>query len=537
MNLASHLRSHVRSLLLLLGLVLAIPTAATTNTPASAPRRGGTLHLRLGADWNSLDPATAYDSESAPILRLLFRTLLRYDYDYNIQTDEAESWQVSPDSRTYTFRLRDDIRFASGRRVTADDYVCALERILDQSTRSPGKNFYLPIRGAQEFNAGTATRVAGLSAPDERTLVIELDQPSFTFPYMLCMPFASAVPRERIRQYGKDFRHHLEGSGAYVLREWKRDSHWKFSRNPHYAGTNAWVDAIEVAIGGDVMFHAMQLERGEIDRALLSPILARRFRRDPALATWIRLIRPVNVGYLWLNNQVKPFDDVRVRRAINHAIDRQRVNRATGGLTVPSAGIVPESMPWSNPRLHRYEYDPARARALLREAGFPDGFRSTLWHILGDIDRLVVAGIQQDLAQVGIQLELQPVEMSAIEVAARTPGQVPCGFWGWLQDYPDPANYIEALLHGRNIGTGSNFAFFNHPGINQAIDDACATLDREQRFERFRDVENRILQEAPWVPIYNMVLPFAFHPRVRGHRAHPVFLHCYEDLWIDPAHP
>lgn len=535
-----HIRTRLQFLLrFLVGLVCLGPAFAAdpaTGETNAVPRRGGILRLRFPTDWQALDPAIAFDADSTTLVRLLFRTLLQYDYEGRLYPDAAESWSVSPDGRTYTFKLRPGQRFVSGREVAADDFICGIERVLDPANRSPGQGFFNEIQGARDFTEGRSRRVAGLSAPDPHTLVIRLEAPSFTFRYVLAMAFAAAVPRDRVNALGAAFRLRPEGAGPYFVSDWRRDSHWRFERNPHYAGTNGWFDAVEIAIGGDPLLEAMQLERGEIHMARLTAVLARHFRRQPGLASWVQPVSPVGVGFLFLNTRVKPFDDLRVRQAFNHAIDRVRVNRATAGLTVPTQGIVPTSMPWSNPDLPTYAHDPARAQALLREAGVPTGFKTQLWYIQSrQVDHLVAIGIQQELAAIGIQLELQAVSFAAFEQAARIPGRIPCGIWGWYQDYPDPSNFLEVLFHGDHVDGGNNFSGLAVPAIDAQLRTACRTMDPATRFQRFREVENRILLEAPWCPLFTEILNFGVHPSLRGFRPHPVWLRCYEDMWLEPA--
>jgi peptide/nickel transport system substrate-binding protein len=313
---------------LLLWAVLAAVTRAS-EPAAATPKRGGTLHLANPSEIRSLDPAIAFDTFSWPLVRLLFRGLLDYDNASGLVLEQAKDWNISPDGKTYTFHLRPGVRFANGREVEAEDYVFALERILSPQTGSPGETYFLDILGAREFVDGKAAHVSGLRAPDKTTLVIELKEPSFTFQYVLAMPFASAVPREVVRQYGKDFQSHLVGSGPYRLAEWRRGISCRFERNPYYSGTDGFVDGVEIMIGGDDAATTMMLERGELDQVLASPAQAIRFKRDPRLHSWLTRVNEVETDYLFMNTEMKPFDDVRVRRAVNYAINRERCPGAT----------------------------------------------------------------------------------------------------------------------------------------------------------------------------------------------------------------
>lgn len=521
---------------LLLWAVLATTTHA--GKPAAAtPKRGGTLHLAFPSEFRSLDPAIGFDTSSLPLVRLLFRGLLDYDDATGLVVGQAKDWNLSPDGKTYTFHLRPGVRFANGRDVEAEDYIFAFERVLNKQSGSEGQTYFLAILGAREFVDGNAARVSGLRAPDKTTLVIELKEPTFTFRYVLAMAFASAVPREVVRQYGKDFQSHLVGSGPYRLAEWRRGISCRFERNPYYHGTDGFVDGVEIMIGGDDAATTMMLERGELDQVLASPAQAIRFKRDPRLRSWLTRVNVVDTDYLFMNTEMKPFDDMHVRRAVNFAINRERLLRLAGGFGTMAHGVVPPSMPWSNPNLPRYDFDPEKARTLLREAGYPHGFKTELWY-MADTPIFVrqAEGIQQDLRQVGIQVELRAANFTAFDAKASTRHQAPCGIQGWFQDYPDPSDFLDVLFNGERITDTdcNNYAFYNNTNVNQCLNAAVKSLNPDERTCLFRQAENIIMQDAPWAPLIHEQFPVLYHPRVHGTDPHPVWLYRYEYMWLDP---
>ncbi len=509
---------------------------ATSLPAAETPRRGGTLRLWFPQDWRSLDPAIGFDGDSIPLQKLLFRGLIDFDATgTRLVPDQASDWNISPDGTTYTFHLKPGVRFSNGREVEAEDYVFSLERILDPRTGSVGQSYFMDVAGAKEFTEGTAAHVTGLRAPDPRTLVIELAKPSFTFRYMLTMMFASALPRDIVRQQGANFRSHLIGSGPYQVREWRRDVRWRFERNPQYSGTEGWVDSVDVQFGGDVSLRVMMVERGEIDRTKADAVSALRHERDPGLRSSLHWVTSVNTGYLFLNTEVKPFDDPRVRRAMNHAIDKRRLMQLAGGLAVAADSVVPPSMPWTNPGLPVYEYSPDKARALLREAGLPNGFKTGLWFINARaIDKRLAEGMQQELRAVGIEVQLEGINQSAFEVKARSRRQVACGIWSWSQDYPDPSNFLDVLLNGDRITDQdcNNLAFYSNPEVNRRLAEAGDSFDPAVRLRLFREAESIVMQDAPWVPLYHQRDPIIRHPRLRGDVPHPVYLWRYENMWL-----
>lgn len=525
-------------LALLLGMMpVAAERVAAADATAATPRRGGVLRLGWTSDWRSLDPAVVFDADGLPLMRLLFRGLLDYGEGTDLVVDQASDWNVSPDGRTYTFHLRPGVKFAHGREVEAEDYVFAFERILSPDEPSTGRTYLKGIRGAEEYVGRKASHVSGLRAPDRRTFVVELSEPDFTFRYVMTMGFTVAVPRELVRQWGRDFQYHLVGSGPYRVLEWKRGRRWRFGRNPHYDGPDAHVDGVDIMIGGNAATRAMMLERGEVHRMLAGAPEAGRFLRDPARRSWLQRVDVVNTDYMFMNTEVKPFDDVRVRRAVSHAVDRGRMLKLAGGFGRVARGVVPVGLPWENPGLPDYPFDREKARALLREAGHPDGFEADFYYIRSNPTyERISEGIQQDLAEVGIRLRLQPLSYAAFENKAQTRRQAACGFWGWNQDYPDPSNFLDVLLGGHRITDQScnNTAFYANP----AVDDLLARAGREdevvRRRELYRQAEVLVMRDAPWVPVIHEQLPMLNHPSLHGTDPHPVWGWRYERMWLDP---
>ena len=407
---------------------LLLGTTPTTSTrggdaPSATPHRGGMLHLAQPSDIRSLDPAIAFDSFTIPVVHLMFRGLLDYDDGTGLVLDQAKDWNISSDGKTYTFHLRPGVKFANGREVEAADYVFAFERILSPQTASPGGTYFLGILGAREFVDGKATHVSGLHTPDKMTLMIELKEPQFTFRYVLAMTFACPVPREVVEQYGANFSSHLVGSGPYRLAEWRRGISIRIDRNPYYQGSDGFVDGLDIMLGMDDTTMTMMLQRGEIYQVpLVSPAQAARFKRDPHLRSWLTLVDAAETDYFFMNTEMKPFDDVRVRQAVNYAIDRERLVKLSGGFASVAHGIVPPVIPWRNPGLPRYDFNPEKAQAMLRGAGFPSGFKTELWYS-GDqpIFARMAEGIQQDLRQVGIQAELRPANFTAFDAKSHLP--------------------------------------------------------------------------------------------------------------------
>jgi len=509
--------------------------AALVPVASELAVRGGTLRLWYPTDWRSLDPAIAFDTDSVVLTKLLFRGLLDYDSQARIVPDQARKWSVTSDGRTYSFELHPDARFSHGRVVEAEDYVFALERILDPKTGSPGQTYYLEIEGARDFAEGRATRVRGLEAADRFTLRITLEKPSYTFRYVMAMSFASALPRELVRKHGADFQYHMAGSGPYRVTAWKRGVGWRLERNAHYFGSDGYVDAFDLMIGGDQALAAMMVERGDRDWANGGAVCGVSFLRDPARRHLVERVRSVSIQYFFLNTELKPFQDPRVRRAMNYAIDRERLVKLAAGFGMVATGIVPSSMPWTNSTLPSYPLDRAAAKRLLEEAGYADGFETEIYYIQTRVPDVKAAqSIQGDLAQVGIKVALKPLSQPAFEVKARTRREVASGVWGWVQDYPDPSNFLDVLLSGKRITDRdcNNLSFYGNRQVDDLLLKAEATLEGGERQSLYQQAERLMMLDAPWVPLMEEQYAILKNPRVRGSPWHPVWLWRFEKVWL-----
>jgi ABC-type transport system substrate-binding protein len=225
-----------------------------------------------------------------------------------------------------------------------------------------------------------------------------------------------------------------------------------------------------------------------------------------------------------------------VRRAVSYAVDVDRILTLTRGFGVVAQQIIPPLMPWSNPGLHRHEYDPEKARQLLRDAGLPDGFKTQLWY---QIDPPIIArlaqGIQQDLHRVGIEAQLNGVNSETFIVKSGSRHQVPCGVSGWYEDYPDPSDYLDVMLNGERITDSdcNNLAFYNNPQVTALLNRANSSMDAALRTQLFRDAEVMVMRDAPWVPILHEQMPRLNNPHLHGIEPHPVWLWRYERMWFD----
>ena len=501
------------------------------------------LRIAVPSDPRSLDPAIAYDVVTWPLVRTLFHGLVDYDDDLNLVPWHARSWTISEDGRTITFKLRQDIRFSNGRPITSEDFAYSLQRILNPAVKSPGQGFYRNIAGARAFQDGSADRVLGLRTPDLETLEIELVQPDLPFLYCIAMPFAYAVPREEVERRGDEFGRYPVGAGPFTLARWQRGTGLRLEKNPdYYRADDIRLEAIDLMVGGDETLHMMMFERGELDiasvtstgipdadfiRVMNDPVLSKRVAHQPLNA----------IQYLSMNTELPPFDHVNVRRAVNHAIDRERIVGLISDRGIPATGVLPPGMPGFNEALAGYEHDPGKARVLLEEAGFADGFTTELMVTAqSGIDTKIGQAVQQDLAEVGITVEIRPVTgPTRIEATGRR-GAVPFATFGWYQDYPDPSNFLDVLLNGNRITEvhSTNVAFYDNEHVNALLNEASSSTDQAHRLALYQEAERLIVDDAPWVFLYYPQMYLLRQPWLKGLKLNPVWPIRYELMWIEP---
>src|SRR5262249_48074821 len=286
--------------------------------------------------------------------------------DVDLEPDLATTWSTSPNARVFTFNLRHDARFSSGRPVTSDDVRYGIERVLNPATRSKGIEYYRGIAGSADFGAHRVAHVSGIETPDPWTIVFHLDAPDPIFVHKLTMPFAAAVPREIAEKWGDDFSRHAVGSGAFMLKEWIGGQRLVLVRNPYYFQKGLpRLDAIVDAVAVPAELQWLRYEAHDQDVvAQIPPAEFPYVMKTPALRALTLHKTTVTTQYLGMNCQMKPFDDVRVRRAMSYAIDRHKLVAVLNGRGVVAHSVLPPNLPGFNPALQGYSYDPAKARAL-----------------------------------------------------------------------------------------------------------------------------------------------------------------------------
>ena len=502
---------------------VATAVAAFVLTSAAAqagPKQGGEMVVTYKDDISTFDPAIGYDWQNWSMIKSLFDGLMDYEPGTTeLIPDLAESYTISDDGLTYTFKLRPGVKFHNGRTLTSADIKYSIERSVNPETQSPGQGFFWQITGFDEMAAGDATELSGITTPDDSTVIINLSQPDATFLQIVAINFAFAVPREEVEKYGLDFGRNPVGTGAYKMTDWTLGQRVVFERNADYFREGApLLDKITFEVGQDPSVALLRLKRGEVD-VLGDPIPSANFLQevaDPANADLIVEGGLLHTGYITLNTTEPPFDNKLVRQAVNMAINKERVIKIVNGRATIANQPLPPAMPSYDTNFEGYAYDPEKAKQLLAEAGYPDGFETELYAMNTDPNPRIAQSFQQDLAAIGIEVEIKALAQATV-IDAGGEGTAPMlwsGGMAWIADYPDPSNFYGPILGcGGAVPGGWNWAKYCNEEIDAlaAKADGMASTDQaEARIDLWRQIYNQIMEDAPWVPVMNEVR-FAMH--------------------------
>jgi peptide/nickel transport system substrate-binding protein/oligopeptide transport system substrate-binding protein len=513
----------------------AVAVAACVVAPGCARDADdpGTLRLALKTSPNQLDPALVVDVAEGEICSQLFQGLVCFAADGKIVPDLAKAWVIGQGGTRYLFRLDGNMRFANGRTVTASDVVFSFQRVLAPDSRSSRRWVLERIRGAPSFASGDTPAVAGLSAPDDSTVVIELEEPFGPFLSLLSLPAAMVVPREEltatpagVSAAGSNFRTFgglPVGSGQWRLVEWERGDYLLLDRNPHHPNRPEGITAVRFRIIPEAFTQVAEFESGALD--ILSIPLAEldRFREDQRYRDLLQERAELRVYYIGLNNSRPPFDNPSVRRALNLAVDVDRMTAVlTSGTAILSSGAVPPALSGYAAR-DPYPYDPRAARELLAARGYPEGFEMEIWLRDSPEGNRMLEAVQGYLAEVGVEVRLVRREWSAFKEAVST-GRVDAFFLDWVADYPHAENFIFPLFHSANAGGGGNRSFYKDPDIDRLIEEAGRTIDREKVGEMYARIDGEIHNDAPWIYLYHPVAFQVVSPDVTGYQMPVVYL-------------
>ena len=511
--------------------------AADATTPDPDAKQGGNIVITYKDDVATLDPAIGYDWQNWSMIKSLFDGLMDYvPGTTELRPGLAESYEISEDGQTFTFKLRSGVKFHNGREMTAEDVKFSLDRVTAPATQSPGAGFFGMIDGYEAVAAGEADSLSGVTVVDPTTVEIKLSRPDATFLHVMALNFASVVPEEAVAEHGADFGKNPVGTGAFKLGEWALGQRVVFTRNEDYWRDGLpYLDQITFEIGQEPIVALLRLQSGEVDIPGdgIPPAKFQEVMADPEQKARVVEGGQLQTGYITMNVEIPPFDQKGVREAVNMAINKDRVVQMINNRALPANQPLPPSMPGYDESYEGYAYDVDAAKAKLAEAGFPDGFDTELFVTNTDPNPRIAQAIQQDLSQIGIRAEIQSLAQANVIAAGGEKDAAPMiwsGGMAWIADFPDPSNFYGPILGCAGaVPGGWNWSWYCNEELDKRATEADSIVDparQEERSQMWSKIYTDIMADAPWVPVFNEQRFTMKSPRMGG----------ADNLYVDPVH-
>ncbi|MBS1647187.1 MAG: ABC transporter substrate-binding protein [Bacteroidetes bacterium] len=495
---------------------------------------------------SSLDPAATRNTENIWAVNQLFNGLLQMDDKLNIKPCIAKQWAISEDGKTYTFFLRSDVYFhphkqfknEKGRKVLASDFVYSFKRLFNPKVSSA-------LSLLDNINTDFKE---GIEAINDTTLNIYLKENFSPFLGILTMKYFSVVPKEVVEYYGEDFRKNPIGTGPFCFKAWEEGTQLTMTRNENYFEKDEqgkalpYLDAVTISFMKDKETSFMQFIKGDLDMVSgmeafnpgevldddgkLKPFYKEKFvlQTHPCLKTEY-------LGFLIDDKEesVKnnPVTNRNVRRAINYAIDREKIIKFFHrNIGIPAqAGFIPPALPSYNPnKVQGFTYNPDKARELLLEAGFPNGKK------LPEIELYCTENytemfefIQSELAESGIKIKIV-VEKPSVLTPAIANNEIPFFRKSWIGDYPDEENFM-SLFYSKNFSPkGFNYTHYSNPIFDKDYEQARNCLNDSLKIAFYQKMDQMLLDDAPVVPLYYDEVVRLVSPKIQGLTANPMNL-------------
>ena len=512
--------------LMAVGLVVLV--AAVVAGPWSAPARGqapAVFRTPLTGEPPTLDPYNAVDSASAPIVFLMYNTLVSLDSSGRLLPQAAKSWDISPSGLIYTFHLRDDMYFHSGRKVTAADWKWSFERMGSPSLKTAVGTFVVTgIQGYDAFQNG-APGIAGIVAQDPATLQITLN-PLHRGGFLNRLAYYAAVvvDKDVIQRGGTGwFTTQDAGTGPFAFKEWAHNDHVLLTSFPKYYAGAPKIAGVSVPIVTESQTQLSEYLAGQLDFVPVPLGDYQRIAADPTLSKQLLVYPRAQVLFLGLNPRVyAPFKDVRVRRAFAMAIDKVKISKTVFfGFFTPANSIVPPGIPGFYAGYKGLPYDPAGAKKLLDEAGMTGKLPpfQIAMNPFGPVSQMMAEPVAAMLKQtLGVDAQLQKTEFSNF-IANENKRTVYQSFMtGWSADYLDYSDYLDVLLYSTSP---INRQSYESADFDKLVDQANAAPNDAQRLAIYHKAEALAVEDAPMVPMLFSQFAYLKKPYVQGLQTTP----------------
>ena len=491
--------------------------AGGTTTAASSGKAFADFRIAYDTGIDFLDPGLSYTVQGWSIMWNVYLPLLGYKHVNGPDGATLVPYlaqdlpKVSADGKTYTLTLRKGLKYSDGTPVKASDFPATIKR--DYKIDSPGVGFFSNIVGADEFGASKKGEIGGITADDSTgTITIKLKAPQGDFENILATEFAALVPAS---SPAKDASTNpLPSTGPYMIQSYKPNKQALVVRNPSFdaslfdgnvpAGNP---DKMTIDILGDAGVALSRTLKGQYDYDFYQPPVDRLAELQSKYSDQIKVYTPANTFYYFMNNKVAPFDNLKVRQAVNYAINREALVRIHGGLATPTQQVLPPTYPQYK-KLDLYPYNVAKAKQLIKDAG-ATGADVTIWTSNNTSRHAPEAGqyLQSVLKQIGLNAKLKTINAAIYWTTIgnqATKAQI--GFADWFQDYPHPLDWFDVLLNGDRITQTHNNNYSNFD--NSAVDAKISELKKQPSLTKkvnddWAQVDKMVMEQAAWAPYVN----------------------------------
>ncbi len=502
--------------------------------PADAVTQGGTLIIGLGADpAGGLDPESVMNNESGFIMATLYDSLTAYKPGTaEVTAGLAERWDISADGKVYTFHLRKGVTFHDGTPFNGQTYVQALDRLLNKDH----PYFYKKQEGVSSMvTYSLEPAVESYKALDDATVQMTLKTPYAPFLSDLAMVWLGVVSPRAVDKYGFEVSKHPVGTGPFTFVEWVSNDHVTVQANPNYWGEKPKLDRIIFRVVPEGSVRTLKLQKGEIHiMADVPPETINRLEEDPNV-TVLRQAG-LTVNGIGIPRRVKPFDDVRVRQALNYAVNKEEMNKFLyKGIAVPMRSPIPPVLWGYNDSLEGYPYNPEKAKQLLKEAGYSDGFETELYAYANprgynSVGIKMATAVQGYWNAIGVKAKITQLEWGAYLKTIRSKDFASLSMRGWSGDNGDPDNFLFNLFHSSRLPD----AYAGPKEVDELIEQARVVTDEAKRIALYKEIQAKIMEDAPWVFINHTQQVRAISKKVHGYQLNPLQMFFnMEQVWME----
>jgi oligopeptide transport system substrate-binding protein len=436
---------------------------------------------------------------------------------------------ISADGKTYTFKLKPEVTWSDGKKVVAKDYEFSIKRMLSPDIAAAYASFFFDIVGAKEYNAAAKADAAtvaklkdavGVKSIDDYTLQLTLSQPRATFNQLMSLWPVYPLREDIVTKFGDKWIEppNYIGNGPFIMTEWVHQDHITLKPNTNYWGAKPKLAEVRLRMISDVNAELAAYRNNELHQSRVPPGTEKAIMADPVLSKEIRRNADLVTFCMQFNTKSPPFDNVKLRQALSTAIDRVSfIDKVRNGVGKPALSWVPPGMPGHDPNLGKeYEFNVARAKQLLAEAGYADISKlPELKFQFSDTagNRTIAQFLQGQLKDnLGINLTLEPTESKAFSTLVNQ-NKHSWAWYGWGADYPDPDNFLPEIF---GSGAGNNHTQYSNPKFDELATKAKSETDNAKRLQMWADAQKMVMADAPIATILYRERFILHKPSVQG---------------------